>query len=436
MPGKLVFIAYSFPPVTTGSAPRCLALARCLPEGGWSMIPVVAPNPAGLPIDKSILALMPREVLDSRVMVTDPLARVFGQASPSAGGMPPRKPGLIKLLRSLVRLYVLIPDKAVMWSRRASAAATMAAREARADLIMSFGPPNSCHLAGLEAARRTGLPLVAHFGDLWLYDSMTEWQYVSGFSRRMQRRMEARLVREATGILTTSASSSGYFSRTYGGSCPPLFHLHNGYDPLIDKPADPPTGVPGGRFLLACTGFFMGTQTPEPFLRGMRLYLDSNPSSKLHFQIVGQIRDMHAGLPRQLGLESRMTITGQVPHSEALEHQRHADALLVLVPPIPGSEVKNPSKLSEYLLARRPILGVCCRGELTEMIESLQAGYTAEPEPASIRDALAVMEADWSAGRMRYVREMDKVASLFDMRIGCRELGRYLDSIVGGMPSL
>jgi len=425
---KLIFIAYSFPPVATGAAPRCLALARCMPEGGWTMIPVVASNPAGLPVDDSTMLLMPEDVLGARIFVRDPLAGRTGR-HPQAGARDSRRPDFLKPLRSLIRLYALIPDKEILWARRAGRAAAEAAARHGADMIMSFGPPHSCHLAALSAGRRTGLPVVAHFGDLWLYDSTNEWQYVSRFGLKMQRRMEERLARRASGIFTTSASSSAYFSRTYGRACPPLFHLHNGYDPAIARPADPPSGAPGERFLLTYTGFFMGNQTPERFLHGLRMYLDSSPSSRIHFQLVGCLREAHADLPRMLGLENRMTITGQVPRSEALEHQRTADALLILLPPFPGSDVKNPSKLSEYLLARRPILGVGCRGELTGMIDMLEAGYTAEHEPAAIAGALARMERDWASGHLRFVKDMEKVASLFDMRRGCRELGHYLDSL-------
>jgi hypothetical protein len=426
---KLAFIAYSFPPVTTGSAPACLALARCLPEGGWTMIPVTAPNPGGMPIDESLPPLLPEDVLRSRVLVADPVVSIFGR--PSTAQEPhKRKRGPMKLLRSLARLYFFVPDKAILWARRAGAAAERLAREGEIDLLVSYGPPHSCHLAAMRASARTGIPWVAQFSDLWMYDSLNEWQYVSGLSKRIQRRMEAHLVRKADGIVTTTSMSSGYFRKNYE-KCPPLFHVHNGYDPLLDKPAEPPAGVPGERFLLTFTGFFMGTQTPELFLRGMRLYLDSNPKSRLHFQLVGQMRGIHADLPRMLGLESRITVTGQVPRSEALAYQREADALLILVPPFPGSEVKNPSKLSEYLLSRRPILGVCCEGELTGMIRSLEAGYTSDHDPTAICAALAMMETDWSEGRLRSVRDMDRVASLFDMRIACRGLGRFYDSVLG-----
>jgi hypothetical protein len=42
-----------------------------------------------------------------------------------------------------------------------------------------------------------------------------------------------------------------------------------------------------------------------------------------------------------------------------------------------------------------------------------------------------MMETDWSEGRLRSVRDMDRVASLFDMRIACRGLGRFYDSVLG-----
>ncbi len=428
---SLVFVAYSFPPVSTGSAPRCIALSRCLPEGGWRMVPVSASNPAGMPVDPTLLDRLPEEVRNSAVRISDPLARISGPvARPLVPGGRRRMPSPVKLLRSFLRLYVMIPDKTVVWARKAAAAAAEAAVREKASLIMSFGPPHTCHLAAMKAAHRTGLPWIAHFGDLWLYDSLNEWQYVSAFSKRRQARMEAKVVLDADGIFTTSEGSSEYFRRTYGDACPPLFHLANGYDPFLQGPAGDPSPGRGDRLTLTYTGFFMGTQTPEPFLRGMRLYLDRRPGSRLFLRIVGEIRAQHAGLPGALGLEDRVEVTGKVSYQEALTAQGKADALLAMIPPLPGSEVKSPSKLAEYLLARRPILAVAQSGDLTRTVRALDAGYVADPAPEAIAETLERMEDDWLAGTLKVARDMQAVASIFDMRLGCRRLGAYLDGIV------
>ncbi len=430
---RMFFLAYTFPPVSTGSGPRCVAFSRCMPEGGWTLIPVVAGNPVGLPLDESLLDSLPEDVLESRIILRDPLGKFAMPqdfASESGGDRSTQGSNrLLKMLRSLFRLYVLIPDKAMIWSREASRAVVRAAPESGARMIMSFGPPHSCHLAAMRASRRTGLPWVAHFGDLWTYDSLNEWQYVSAFSRMIQRRLESRVVLGADGILTTSASSSEYFERTYGGRCPPTHFLPNGYDPQILSPGPEPARRPGDSFTLTYTGFFMGTQTPEYFFEGLRLHFSRRPSSRLRVRIVGDLRPLHRDMPKRIGIADRLDITGQVSFARARDEQMAADALMVMYPPLPGSEVKNPTKLAEYLLARRSILAIVTEGELSRTIEALDAGYSVPQNPELIAGVLARMEDDWSAGRLRVVSDMDAVAEMFDMRQGCRRLGLFLDQI-------
>lgn len=429
---RMFFIAYTFPPVSTGSGPRCVAFSRCMPEGGWTLIPVVAGNPVGLPLDDSLLDSLPPDVLASRMILRDPLGKFATPQDPSyeAGDRSIQHTNrLLKTIRSLFRLYVLIPDKAVVWSMEAAKAVTQAAPESGARMIMSFGPPHSCHLAAMKASRRTGLPWVAHFGDLWTYDSLNEWQYVSAFSRMIQRKLEARVVLSADGILTTSASSSEYFEHTYGRRCPPTHFLPNGYDPEIMSPGPEPDRRPGENFTITYTGFFMGTQTPEHFFEGLRLYFSRRPSSRLKVRIVGDLRSLHRDMPGRLGIADRLEITGQVSFARAREEQMAADALMVMYPPLPGSEVKNPTKLAEYLLARRSILAIVAEGELSRTIEDLEAGYSVPQDPELISGVLARMEDDWSAGRLRVVGDMDAVARMFDMRQGCRRLGLFLDQI-------
>jgi glycosyltransferase involved in cell wall biosynthesis len=426
---KLLFLAYTFPPVSTGSGPRCVAMARCLPEGGWTMVPVVVENPSELPTDDTLLDLLPPDVRESRVIVRDPIGRFFRQHELPPAERKSRNP--VKLLRSFVRLYLMIPDKSTAWSRVAGRAAVKAAHEHDASLIMSFGPPHSCHLAAMRAARKTGLPWIAHFGDLWMYDSLMEWEYVSRLSRLIQKHLEARVVRCADGILTTSWSSSRYFDNLYSRFCPPITHLHNGYDPQLIAPAPFREQKPGDRFLLTYTGYFMGRQNPEALFLGMKKYFQRRPESRLHMLIVGYLRESHKSLPLDLGIADRVEVTGRQPFTTALARQREADVLLVLTAPYPGSEVKNPTKVAEYLIARKPILALSCEGELSRLVERLHAGYWAPHEPDKVADVLELMEDHWSRGSLAEVTDMDEVARLFDMREGCRDLGAFMDSVVG-----
>ena len=441
---RLLYVAYAFPPVSTGSAARNLALAANMPEGGWEMVPLAPVSPVSMPLDPTLEDSLPEGMTVVRVPHHDPLRAaaalrraLFPSAASEADGRPTTPDGAGRLRRWLYS-YLLIPDRAITWLPNALFAGLAACGRHGVDLVMSFGPPNSVHLLGLAIARAARLPLVSHYGDLWLYDSYVDWGSLGGFARSVNRLMERMVVRGSDGILTTTPLSSAYFRNAYGKDCPATFEVPNGFDPA-ELEASALAGAPGRRdgdrgetLSITYTGFFMGAQTPAHLLRGLRLYLDRSPEARIGLRIAGRVDPAHVALMRDLSLlPGHVELLGQLPLAEARRVQARSDVLLICLPPLPGSEVKNPTKLAEYLLSARPILAVAPEGDLTERIERLSAGYSCDPDPESVAAALARVYDDWAAGSLRRASDIEAVGAMFDMSALCRGLGVFLDGVAG-----
>lgn len=432
---KLLYIAYKFPPVSTGDGARNLVLARYMPEGGWEMLPLTASNHLGLPLDPTLLSHLPEGMRVRRTFHFDPLHIL---ASIGRSGEGPSEPatGVTKSwkdrLKRFVCSYLLLPDRALTWGMTAIPAALGMARRHKPELVMSFGPQHSTHIVALAAARLCGLPFVSHFGDLWMYDSLVDWESRPRFTIRANRWLERFVVLHSDGILTTTPLASHYFRTVYGESCPPTIDIPNGYDPRrIGSARCGPNG--DGRrdnVLRICyTGFFMHRQTPEPFLRGMQLFRERNPEAGIRFSVVGAFSNDHGRLPASLGVPDLVEMVGVVPFSEVLAHQRSADVLMVCLPPLPGSEVKVPSKLAEYLLCGKPIMAVAPEGDLTRIVTELNAGYCCSPVPEEVCACLERIHEDFATGRSGYHADPQEVARRFDMSVRCVELGRFLDGM-------
>lgn len=423
---RLVFVAYTFPPVSTGSAPMNLRLADIFVRNGWMPSVVTAERTGGMPVDPSLLELLPKEV---RVIRTGGTAARGGrtvQARSGAGGDAGGRRGL----RKLVLETLLQPDRYVTWLPGAVPATLAEIDRVGADLIVTLGPPHSVHLTGLICSFLSGRPWVAYFGDLWALDGYVDWQNTSWVRRKLTPLMERAVVSRADGIITTTEGSSEYFRGTYGHECPPVQTLWNGV-PLSERERRwNPAGarVPEDDIVITYTGFFMGLQTPEYFLRGLRLFLDRHPESRLRFRVVGNF-GAFAHLPGELGLTDRVDVLGTVPFAEVRKHQLDSDVLLLILPPQPGNELKNPSKTVEYLLARRPVLAVAPEGDLTGLIEKLGAGYTASHDPGSVCSAIEEIHRDLAAGRHRILGDPSELDGEMDMDAGGREMTAFLDSI-------
>jgi hypothetical protein len=312
---KLVYLAYTFPPVSTGSAPMNLKLARLFLANGWAPQVVTPAIPGGLPLDPSLANLLPEGV--QVVRTGSRRARLTG--GPKAGtGEPQASRGLRSRLRSRLRRFILEsllqPDRHVTWLPAAVTAGVREVLRSKAEIIISLGPPHSVHLAGLACSFITGRPWVAYFGDLWVRDGYVDWASLPRSRVFWSRMLEGLVVRSADGIITTTDGSSAYFRGRYGTGCPPVFTLWNGASRAERQAFWNPTDVPqsGPELVITYTGFFMGNQTPEYFLRGMRLFLDRHPGRKVRLRIVGEM-GAYSGLPSAMGLSDSVEIVGKAP---------------------------------------------------------------------------------------------------------------------------
>ncbi len=419
---RLIYITYAFPPVSTGSAARHIKVTRLLVRMGWTPTVITPRNPGGLPRDLSLEEMLPEEVR----VVRKGRAGGGGNGGEKGEGRPSRLRGA---LRRFVLETLIQPDRFAVWVPCAVDAAMKEARATPTDLIITLGPPHSVHLAGMICSVLLKKPWVAYFGDLWLLDGNVDWASASPARRFWNRLLERWVVKRAHGIITTTEGSSGYFAKRYPGICPPVATLWNGVTreeaAAAWNPEPPPTLA--GEMMITYTGFFMGNQSPEYFLRGMKLFLEKYPLRRVMLRIVGDLGS-YAGLPERMGLSGSVELPGKVPFREVAAWQRSSHLLLVLLSPQDGSELKNPAKTVECLLARRPVLAVAAEGDLTGLIRELNAGYTAGHDADSVCAALESAWDEMSRGEFRVIEGPDALrGTVLDMEERGERMVQFLE---------
>lgn len=421
---KLIFLCSNFPPLTSGATPVILNLSRYLPEAGWEMRPITVKDPVGLPTDISLLERLPRELIVRRVFHPDPSAVLKRLRGNKGRSEPPvRRSNPSGLMNTL-----LLPDRLVTWMPFVVPAGVRAIREDDASLVVSFGPHHSLHLHGWLMARMAGVPFVPFFCDLWMYDSYVRWP--SSLHRRVASILEGFVVDRADGLLATTVGSVGYFLNRYKDRCPST-HVHvveNGYDPEVPLPGA--SRGSGDRMVVTFTGNFFGAHSPESVLRGLRLVLDRDPGAPVVVRFIGSFPEASKALVVELELGGAVEIRGGVPFKMVPAEQMAADVLLTILPDLPGSEVKNSSKLAEYLRTGKPVIAVAPEGDMTTHIRRLDAGWIAGPSPEGFARALTGALEAWSSGRLRGARDMAAVAETFDARNIAARLGRFLDGLM------
>ena len=444
----VLLVSYTFPPQYDVSGRRAAKLCKYLPAAGWRPVVLTKDWTADVgPEDRRAYTLASHpealEALNGTEIVRAPyrshdnalrrlhqrLGGVYGdddQEMPS-GGWTPR--ALTRRVLSLASpTFGDFPDAFRGWIGPAVQAGIDLARRERLDAICSLCPPATAHVVASEIARRTGLPWVAQFDDL--YSFHLERQRRTAWRPYADRRHRGWL-RHASLAGAITPAMLAYVRRTYGLDGEVVVV---GFDPdespLVKRERH-------DRLRLAYTGsVYPGDQRPELFFETLQQVLEGNPDAPIEVTFAGTGRDeyLRGALARFPAAARACVFLERVPPIDALRLQREADALLLLncTAPSPAEgTLSYPAKTFEYLNAGRPILALPRDpgGWGDQLLESTQSGVTAD----SAIEAAAVLGqwiAEWRAcGTLSYSGRTAEIEK-YGQPHQAATLGRLLDRAV------
>lgn len=398
MSRRLLAISWDMPPL---SGPRAVQVSRTLrhlvPLGWQSSVVCFGPRSGRYNQDPD---------LASRLRAPDGVTLV---------PVPSSEERLV--FRALWRVLPplkLLPDEKWVWIGAASRMARRLARQRHFDVLVSFGQPWSDHLIGLRVHRATGLPWVAHFSDPW-----TDSPYLRGreWQRRIWRRMEADVVREADALVFVNSQTADRVMKKYPASWRHKGHVvAHGFDG--DTVWDAPARRADSRLELVYTGrFYDGIRTPESLLRALATLAGRRPlESELHLTLVGTPLGSQQRLARDLQLDRVVEFTGRLSFAESARIAAGADVLLLIDAPSDDS-LFLPSKLVDYLPMCKPILALTpVNGASADLMRSL--GYPIVPpdDEAAIVEAIEALILAKGEGRLGVSPQHADVSQRYDIR--------------------
>jgi glycosyltransferase involved in cell wall biosynthesis len=341
-------VCYYFPPLGGIGSLRALKFASYLPEFGW-LPTVLAPRNGAYYLDETLSFPERQVVRTASLELSRAGKRTLGlgghdTASASVGGVT-------RAARDLVRRWIYRPDAQIGWYPFALAAGRKVLRRERYDLVFSSSFPITAHLVARRLARDFSLPWVAEFRDPWT-DRAT---YDSEARRRIDRRTEDGLLREAHAVVTVSPSWAERLRR----GARRVEVISNGFDPsdYTDGAAVPGT-----------VATYLGTYYPDRQDLGTAM----RALGQLRRLGLSDLRVRFVGPPpppvlqqviEEAGLLPCLEVTGLVSHAEALRALSSSNLLLLAGPAAAGdaADIERgtiAAKVFEYLGARRPILYV------------------------------------------------------------------------------
>lgn len=457
----LLVIAGEFPPLKTIGRIRTVKFVEQLRAHGWNSI-VVTLQPSGQEpnYDPGLLAEIAEGVEVIRLPLVDLEAnialaakRLLGRGSHVPGGgsqaeSQSRQPGGANsggkggklgfldrahgAVRWILKHFVYIPDSFAPWARAATRECLRLCAERKVDAIYTTLPPFSSAFVGHALRRKTGLPWVVDYRDLWFGDVLREW--LPPWRQRLELRIEKRLLKAADMIVTVSEPKTAYMQRLHPQVAARWETLTNGYDVELYDTRERTRPVGDGNIEFVYTGRLFKNRRGYAFAEALGRVYQSEPAlaGKVRVRILGgvepNIRSRYDEILNRYGIAHLYDFAGDVSYPEAMNAQVNCDYLLLIVDTGETSDGVIPGKLFEYVAARRPIFALCDPGATQQIIERAGLGKAV---PAESADACEAMLREWLARPVpERVDSDDAYLAQFDRRAITGRFAGLLNQLV------
>ena len=266
-------------------------------------------------------------------------------------------------------------------------------REAQFDFIIATSPPEVVFFVARTLSRRTGVPWVADFRDLWFRDMRL---YQSRLASWLSGPVNSWLVKCAAALVTVSRGLRDRLSEHMGRD---VLISYNGFFEA-DRYALPHSQPRSdGKLHIVYTGrIYPGKRDPEPLFRAIRSFRTKgfDPKSRIVVDFYGFDDPGLRGLVRTYELETSVSLHGFVPYTQSMAAQHKADVLLFLDWTEVQAEGVLTGKLFEYLGTGRPILSLGRRkdSEAARLIAEAGCGVTLTTDEEIEKFLLHLLSSD------------------------------------------
>lgn len=386
---RLLAISWAMPPMLFPRSVQVARLSGELARLGWQISVVCCqPDQAGpeVTLDHSLYA---------QAIPGLELVRAAPEDSPPAGQDPLN----------------------LRWQKSALAVARGLLKKNKYDALVSFAQPWVDHLIGLELKKASGLPWVAHFSDPWV-DS----PFYAGMPAKEIKawaKLEKQVMRRADLILFTNEQARDLvmakYPRRWQKKAASLPHA---YDLDLLPPKASPELSGGSLLRLIYTGDFYGQRSPLPLFEALALLAtDRDLTAELQVKLVGHTAPEQRKMADDMGLGQVVRFESRVAYTQSLQKLSKADVLLIIDAPsqVPGPFL--PSKLVDYLMFNKPILGLSpADGASAQVLEGLGCPVIAPDDPVAIARALDDMLKRHRDGGLGVPKDFTGLAGDYDKR--------------------
>jgi hypothetical protein len=239
----------------------------------------------------------------------------------------------------------------------------------RPDLIYSRADPKSSTLMAYKLKQELKVPWIMHMSDPWADCPMKR---MSGRIYKSNDKWEKKCFESADIISLTSIPTIEFYKKKYPGLAGKFHFYPNVFEYLKDDENDVFERISiDRRFKIVYTGGLAEERSPEFLLKPLKeMFIDDpNLTDKIEVVFAGDVDGRNRSIFKRYSLPFVKWI-GKVSYKEALQLQRSSDYLVVIDSPIndPAMSMFFPSKLLDYMVARKRILAITTKGSASDQV--------------------------------------------------------------------
>lgn len=308
------------------------------------------------------------------------------------------------MLASGLRQSVLAPDTGIVFWRRIGETVIGIVKEVRPDAVITTGPPNSIHAAGLKIKQVfPDLPWLADFRDVYRHSGRYRVHWYEAYQSLQNWRFEGEVYRVADRIICAIPTHERWIRKQFPHAASKTVLLLNGTpDELLCAP--PPNGSVEDETFVKVIGF---AEAREAAFLAQAVANLRRDGENIKLKFVGRFPSVKPEIDRVLGDD--VIFTGPVRHDRALREIVSARVLAAILSENRSRVFGISSKLFEYLAMPTPVIVVNPTRPDKRLFSRLPGVWMlTRPTPVDIEVTLqAALQASANElnARAAYVRE-------------------------------
>jgi hypothetical protein len=385
---RVLFVAYFYPPLANSGTQRPFGFANCLPDFGWEPLVLTVADPPDHQLDNRMLEKVRP---GTRIFRVPMLSDAAGSLLARPLGAVANAPDIASAISWRVRRHFRFPDLYALWRPTAVRAGLKIFREIGFDAVWATGFPWTSLVIGRDISRKTGVPLIADFRDLWTGEDLIEPIPEAELPRH--KRLERSVLAQAAAVTSPSA----VMNEELKALAPPDSRRHfvtmtNGFDrtPGESAVSQNPIGK-RARVRIVYAGVWKPGYGLDALYEAIRALSARGDITPVDVEVVAA--GFTPGHAERFGIAEYVSELGRVSHDEASWLMRSADILFLPAAAGKRRDICVPGKLFEYAAASRRIIALAENpSAVRTFLNEVGGAIVLEPEKsAELTDVIAAL---------------------------------------------